>query len=381
MKIFGVGIAGCIALAFFYGNAFAEGIDLGACKLHPAVKVTESYEDNIFQLSNDTRSDYITIVTPGLSLDFKCNGKNTVKAEYNLDIQRYDRYKDGDKENSRFNFTAGLYGYEYFLKLREDYKQVTEATTYEARFSNYDFNDVKAVFGRDKEPDKFSFEAFYENLNYDYADIDSASSYNENIFDITGFYGFLPKTKALIEYKFGKLTYENDEPRSGEENEFLAGVKGELAQKMTGTVKAGYQRRDYKSKEDWNKPVMYADIVYEVSKKTRLDLTLERTAEESTFTAQNFYETAIAGCRLSQEITAKTGAYLNVAFNSDKYPDVSGAAERRKDSLWDAKIGFDTKSRKWFSFGASYEYKNRNSNIHTYDYDDNIASIYAKAAY
>ena len=261
--------------------------------------------------------------------------------------------------------------------MNEEFKQVTDTTTYSQLFTDYSVNDAFFTFGG--EFNKTSFETTYENLNYDYSQIDNVSNYNEHIFDLTGYYNFLPKTKALIEYRFGKLNYSNDATRTGDYNEFLTGVKGELTQKAAGTIKFGYQARDYEGRKDWREPVTYANVVYEISKKTKADLTVERKAEESTYTTENFYETNKILCKLTQELTAKTALSADASYNRDKYPATDIAA--RRDDMWDVKLALDVKTRKWLTWGVRYEFKKRNSSVSVNDYEDNITNTYLKAVY
>jgi hypothetical protein len=357
---------------------YAEGIDMGPCKLYPTINLEERFEDNIFLLPDNEKGDFVTTVTPEILLDFKCSDeKDEVSIAYKYKIQRYDKYKAGNRQNSEFTSKIEFYGPKYFIKAKEKFEQVTEVTSYSEFFNDYNINDALLTLGG--EFNNTSFEVTYENLNYEYSVIDNTDDYNEHILDLTGYYNFFPKTKALVEYSFGKLNYTNDATRTGDYNEFLTGIKGELTQKATGTVKVGYQARDYESRKNWNEPVTYINVVYNISEKTKADLTVERKAEESTYTSENFYETNKIGCGLTQELTAKTSFSMDATYNRDKYPATDIAA--RRDDIWDVKLALDVKTRKWLTWGTSYEFNKRNSSVSTNDYKDNIANIYLKTVY
>jgi len=360
-------------------TAYAEGFDLGICKLYPMIKTEERHEDNIFELSNDSESDLINTTTPGFILDFKTSGENIFKVEYDCDFIRYKKHNTGNRENSKLNTVFQLKGGEFFLKLNENYEQRTEVSTYSNIFNNYNFNDANMTLGADF--NKLSFEAVYHNLIYDYSAIDSKDTHDENLYDLTGYYRFLPKTKALLEYAYGEIKYPNDYIRDGKYNEFLTGVKGDLTEKITGTVKLGYQWRDYKTSQDWKEAVTYTNVAYEISQKTLLDLTLERKPVESTYTTQNFYETNIISAKVSQQFTAKTSVYIKMQQDYDRYPITPEVTSKRIDHTWDAKLGVDMKTRKWLDLGAAYEFKKRSSNDNAYDYENNVTSIYLKATY
>lgn len=363
----------------FCSIAFAEGIDMGPCKLYPILNVEERYEDNIFLLADEEKGDFITTITPEFLLEFKCSGKNIFNIDYKYEILHFDRHNNEDKTNNKFKAAMELYGPEYFLKLREEFKQVTNTATNATYFDDYRLNDAWVTVGADF--NNVSFETTYQNLDYDYKIIDSPSNYNEDIFDLTGYYQILPKTKALAEYTFGKMDYENDDTKDAQVNEFLAGIKGELSQKMTGTIKLGYQSRDYDGRKDWKEPVTYSNVLYEISQKTKLDFTFERKAVESTYTTENYYETNAMLCKLTQKLTEKTTASFNVSYSYDEYPVTAGTVAKRQDDIWAAKIALDIDTRRWFNSGISYEFKKRNSNVSSYDYENNITAIYLKAMY
>ena len=363
----------------FCGYAFAEGIDLGPCKLYPVIKTEGRYESNIFQMSSNTKSELVNTVTPEILFKFKLSGDNVFDISYKYEMINFDRYSSDNRRNNKFNANLELYGSSYFFKLKERYDEVTSTYTYAEYFDDYVQNEAFISTGR--EFNDISLELFYKNLDYDYKRVDSLSSRNDHIFDITGFYKILPKTRALAEYSFTKLNYDNDSASSGRANEFLIGLQGELTQKTTGSVKTGYQSRNYDGYTDWNEPVSYANVRYRVSEKTLLDMLIERKAVESTYTTQNFYETDILSCKLAHDVTAKTSAYFKIMYNYDKYPVQTTASARRKDDIWDVALGVDINSRQWFNMGASYEFQKRNSNISSNDYENNITSIYLKAMY
>jgi len=379
MKIFGAGIMAGTGFLFSCGYAFAEGIDLGPCKLYPVIKTEERYEDNIFQMPSNAKSELVNTTTPEILLKFKLSGKNIFDVNYKYEMINFDKYSSDNRRNNKFKAALELYGSSYFFKLKDQYDEITNTYTYAEYFDNYAQNTVFVSIGRDF--NDISFELFYENLDYEYNNIDSVNSRNDHVFDIAGFYNILPKTKALAEYSFTKINYDNSSAKDGMANEFLVGVQGELAQKITGTVKAGYQSRNYDGYTDWKEPVTYANIVYEASEKTLLDAMAERKPLESIDTAQNFYESNIVGFGIRHDVTAKTATYLKLKYNFDRYPATNTDSVRREDDIWNAKIGLDINSRQWLDIGANYEFQKRNSNISSNDYENNITSIYLKAMY
>jgi len=207
MKIFGAGIMAFTGFLCFCGYAFAEGIDLGPCKLYPVIKTEERYEDNIFQMPSNAKSELVNTTTPEILLKFKLSGKNIFDVNYKYEMINFDKYSSDNRRNNKFKAALELYGSSYFFKLKDQYDEITNTYTYAEYFDNYAQNTVFVSIGRDF--NDISFELFYENLDYEYNNIDSVNSRNDHVFDIAGFYNILPKTKALAEYSFTKINYDN----------------------------------------------------------------------------------------------------------------------------------------------------------------------------
>ncbi len=371
--IFASLILGC------YNNVFADGIDMGAFKLYPAIRVNEQFTDNVYLLPSDEQSDYITTIAPELFLEGKCSGNNIFKLNYSYGETYYKKLKINNTKTSNFVSELKIAGSEYYFQIDETYQQLSAPTSYATALSSYSTNDTKLTIGANF--NRLSYTISAEELKYDYKPPFDIDTYSEDIIDIIGYYRFLEKVKALGEYKYGKIDYDLDTNKSGYLNEFLIGLNGELLNKLVGTIKMGYQERHYKGLTDWNNPVLYTDLVYKASYKTSFSIILTRSASESQYTSENFYEYDKETFMITENLTPKTSLNMSVDYEQDRYPLVTGETEKRKDYLLNLRLALDAKMRKWLISGISYEFKKRDSNIRAFDYIANVGTVYIKATY
>ncbi len=369
-----------VSVFCFYCNidiACAEGVDIGPYKLSAAIKLQQRYEDNVFLLADNTVSDWISVITPEILFSGKCTQDRLLSLNYKYEMLIFSQVKEKDKRTHDVDFRLESKGLTYYFKIRENFKQIAGPSSYTADYVDYNLNDAQVTFGADY--NKFSYELGLEDLDYEYQDIDSPNSYNEAIFGLVGYYKFAPKTKALLEYQHGKILYSIDKTKDAAYDELLIGLDGDITAKISGSAKIGFQLREYRAKEDWKKPVVYIDTVYEVSEKTSLDLGIIRSADESAFTQENYYELNKALLGLQQKITKKTTFSFVPSFEYDIYPATS--AIKRKDKIWDITAALDVAARKWLNTGLSYNFKKRDSNVNSDDYQGNITSVYVRAIY
>jgi len=353
-------------------------IELGPCKLEPSIKIEQRYEDNIYLVASDTKDDFVNTITPEIKLEVPF-GNDLFSIGYFADLISYARLEDENKQNNNFYADLSLQGAKFFLKLSEEFNQITEALTYVEDLTDYNKNCATAAFGGNFA--HTGFEVQYENIDYEYQWASNTSDYNEHEFDITATYLVQPKLKALIEYSHGEIQYDDDSTREGDYDELLAGLRGNLTSKLEGAVKLGFQSRKYKSRKDWDEAVLYMDLTQRFSKATKLNFIADRSAKESTFTTENYYERSRLAAYLTQRLTGKTKALLELVYQLHEYPKNDGSSEAREDDIWEFGVGLNWFVREWLEADVSYECRKRLSNIDTYDYRNNVVSVSFKSEF
>jgi len=326
----------------------------------------------------DTEDDFVNIITPEIKIEVPF-GNDLFSLSYWADLISYVSLDDENKQNNNFSADLSLQGAKFLLKLSEQFNQISEPFSYVEDLSDYNKNDASVTLLG--EFPHTGLELQYRNIDYEYQWASNTSDYNEHRFDFAGTYLMLPKLKALLKYSHGELKYDDDFTREGDYDEFLTGVRGNLTSKLEGAIKLGFQSRKYKNRKDWDEAVLYMDLTHKFSEATKLNLIADRSAKESTFTTENYYERSRIITYLTQRITGKTKALLELGYQFHEYPKNDGSEEAREDNIWNFGIGLNWLVREWLEANISYAFRERFSNTDNYDYESNIISASFKSEF
>ncbi len=352
-----------------------ENLHLGRLQINPYLKFKVEYNSNIYLQQNNEKDDFITYFTPGFNLYFPWE-ENFIEFDYHVDLLSFSAYSDENTQRQFISLNSDLkFGRNLTLNFEEKFEKTDEPATSELT-ERQDRTRNLAKVSLAWEGDKLGLEGGFTSIQDDYKNLDELDRY-ENIFSLTGFYRFLPKTQGLVEYKYGDITYDKEtgSHANAEYNQLSLGIKGNITSKLTGLIKGGYQWRDYsRNKKDFDGGVVYSSLIHQLNPRTQTSLFVERGVNESTFSGNNYYEYNQVGLEFQKKLGYKQKLTLNLSYERDDFP-VKVSGQERKDDLWSFKAGWDYSIRKWISLGVSYRYRNRDSSIYGYDYTDNIVAF------
>lgn len=373
----------------FNASLFAEGnMKLGSVEVHPRIGVAEEYDDNIFWEPSNEKQDWITILTPEIRFNLPFYGKrHLLSFDCYADLAWFNEYSSQNYQNYYVTGLLDLNFPEWHLNFKDRFLPLTSDRAdieFTDRVKRKE-NTFNALIG--KEFNKLAFEAGYENywINYDdnaYRDLNRM----DHIGTLTGYVQIFPKTKALLEYNYANMGYYHDDIRNGNYNQIRTGLKGSITEKMTVIGKVGYQARHYDDpgEPDWNHLAAYVDLVEEFTERTVLSLNYTLTAQESTYSINNYYQINRIGAELRQNILTKFVAFIGGSYAEDDYPDVTtegSQTAKREDKLWTATAGLRYNIRDWIYAEAEYDYRDRNSNLDNLKYIDNSVSLSVSAEF
>jgi len=364
----------------------AEGLKMGDAEIIPWGEIRLQYDDNIYLDSDDEKDDFIVTLVPGVSVEWPFSD-NLLKLDYHAEISQYinessqdstSHYLSGDMEVNWRDITFNVYN---------DYKRLyerpsTEDTERTKRTDNA--TGIKAAFQKERLGIQLGYEHFIreyrDNPAYDIYDRD------EDIYSFIVTHQTFSKTKLLFEYDFGQIRYDEDTRSDSDYHQFLIGAIGELTPKTTATIKAGYQTRDYDSEAqtDFDTAVLYADLTHTFSDKDALKLSFTRTAHESTYDVNNYYTVENVTAIYDHYFTPKLLGFINGIYQINSYPretTVGTETQKRKDRYASLGAGFRYYMRKWLTFTLQLEHVDRDSNFDGFDYEQNLATLTAKAVF
>ena len=362
-----------------------SNIHLGNLEINPFVSIEETYDDNIFlEPDNQENEDWITTAKLGADLrmplapareeDFMFKGK------YALDVISFS----DEAAQNRLDHTLEAaidcnFANDFSLKVKDKLLKTgvppnSELTALEERLSN----SAKVVLGYERE--MIGFDAGYQNKRDDYNNLNGLDRY-EHIFTLTAYYQLFPKTSIFGEYNFGSIEYDVTTTNSDSDyNQGRLGLKGELTSKLTGIVKAGYKSSDYDqaAKDDFEGITTYLNLIYELWERSTVKLYGERGAVESSYRTNSYFAMNKIGLKLDYELSDKLFLTTGGSYGLNKYPDQTTEASlsaKRKDRIYNALIGLRYEMKEWVYISGEYEYKQRDSEFSTFDYEDNKVSV------
>ena len=188
------------------------------------------------------------------------------------------------------------------------------------------------------------------------------------------------KTDVFIEYDSADIRYKSDNSE-GIYNQYRFGVKGRITSKISGTIKGGYQNRDYAdSDHKYDNPVFEIDTAANFSESVKLTLKYLLSAEESIITDNAFYKMN----RLDVDLNIKgisgfrfvCGGYLE----KDDFPLADFYVHDRTDYVSHLYVQPGYEWEGWLSVSLKYDFLKRNSDFDENDYSRNLIIFFVSAA-
>jgi len=347
---------------------------MGPWEIHPYINIEETYDDNIYLEDSNEKDDWIITISPGLRINGELR-EHEFAIEYRAEFLDYSDYKSNDTDkhyfggSAKFRFPEG-----WSLNIKENFvKTYDPATSEQTALEDRTRNDVSIILGYDK-TENLNFELGYENITDDYKNLSDLDK-SENVATLTGYYKLFPKTSILLEYAYGDITYDNPTNSNSTYNQVRAGLKGELFNKLSGTIKFGYQERDYEdsAKKDFDGGVLYSSLIYDVSRRTQLEFNGKVGVTESSYTSNNYYDFYEFGLAAVHELTGKWKISLDMSYGENDYPveTTETITAKREDEIFAQKVGLDYQLNEWVGTKLEYQHKERASNHTAFDYKDN----------
>lgn len=349
------------------------------------------YNDNLFLNESNERSDTIFILSPGVELNVGQRANANLNIYYREDFYLYD--KNSRLDTNTTNVFLESFWNQSRLDLRFDasYEELIQTTPDIVRL-NSNINDLV-----EREQTRANLRGEYEiseltsasaGIGYSKLDFKSPGFSDREIITIplNAYYSVTPLVDLSIGYRFrdadvsDQTAYTfNGTPipsrsRSDyQDHYFNIGARGELAPKLMGEARAGYQYRDIKDGGSKDTLSFSADVSHFTTANTTLLVGLFRD-----------FDISVEG-----ESTTRTGGNLGVRHTFSHL--ISGSAgahyyERsynggRKDKTIDVHVGATYSPITYLDLSATYVFRHNDSNIKQVEFDNNIFSVSAALRY
>ncbi|TAN40915.1 MAG: porin [Nitrospirae bacterium] len=373
--------------------------------IHPFLTVSEYYTDNVFFTRDDKKTDFITVISPGIWIAIpRMSDKAPAMATSNLTA--------GGSASTRF-LTRYPGHYQTFLLYRADIerysKNHSENTTSHNLEGGFQYNfrgglsvDVADQYSQTHNPrgtgqffelDKFRANFFGTSLSYEAGDrmllrLDYSNyriHYTEvrndfrdrtdNAMSAFVFYKIRPRLALFGQYEYVNVDYDETFLPDSREHHIFGGLRWDITEKTKGSVKAGYAIKEPKGSKKTSDLTYEAILEHRLTSRTSLRVNASRKYGESdVVSAGNFTVSDSFGAGISQRFTPKLTARADLSYARDKYQNdliLGSQTGRLRDQYYKGGLGLEYAFREWLSFDLGYTYSKRDSNFTLFDYVNN----------
>ncbi len=404
----------CLALSAFCGAALAQldnpdlprrtglkvsefGIKAGDIRLHGALKSSEELETNIFLTPSKDKIDGITMLKPSVGIEIPFL-RNMISADYEVGAFMYGHYNSQNHIDQQARGLIELNLTDYKIKVKNTFQQYTDRASDEnSRRITHGDNTFRASVGA--QFDKLGFELGYTNLLETYGSSDDlifqSVSYGDrdrdrNIVDGTISYRFLPKTTAFLESDLGFIHYYNSSiPPDSIFLDTYLGLKGRLTNKILINLKAGFRYQNYGSSDIYADkfyfgPIAKGGLDFSITKDDILNLSVEKLLYESLYANMNYFDDNILGLKYTHKFNEKMLFTAYSSYQLNLYPGATnerGLIAKRYDNYYNFGFLGRYDIRRWLSAELRYDFTQKSSRFHIYDYTDHRVSLSGTAGF
>lgn len=365
-----------LIFALWTSPAFcADWMQWGRYRLHTELSLKGAYSDNIFRSPDDEQSDFLTVVSPELSIDAALAPKNYISLHYVGDFEfhsEYDNFKTAHNlgeltwnwltpRGSRFKVGGNIKD-----TADQPYSETGRAKDY-LLYRAFAHTDLKVGAFTD-----LGFKYNFDSRRYDDT-IDQIDDYNRHTGAVNLVYGYFSQIPLLLEYRFTDQKNQTFDQfsRNFKTNSVFVGARWRGAPRLNGTLRFGYYRSDLEADEfgDSTGFAMDTDLSYRFSDITFFTLTAFRYLNSTTRAERqtgNYYVSEGGTFSIKHHYWERIILTADFRYSRDDYQDTN-----RLDNYY--RFGARAKYlfRDWLSLSLRYRYRRRDSNLAAVDYNEN----------
>ena len=349
-------------------------IQKGPVALKPQFELTETYDDNVTYREEDKEADFKTVFSPGLTFQWGDLTLNYLELTYFYDRVVYIDLADLNADQHRVSFVSHFEKRRFTLEGRDEYQHlvsplgggisiggqsVARDLWDDVYHLGYELSDKTAIY----------FEPYHSTVNYE----EGVNLYDS--FTLKGTVGFeykaFSRTSFFGEIYYGRTKHDvNTEllaqyPTAEYVGSFV-GARGNFTEKLTGSVKGGYEYRWYRNDpEDLNAPVFEISLTERFTENTVLNLIYSRRVYESVQFVRSSYTASTVAASLLQNIGAdgRLRARLDASYLSTAYEDNPAyIVGEREDQIVNTRLTFTYDIKLWLRAFGSYNFEYLESN-------------------
>jgi len=372
---------------------------------HPYLSVAGEWTDNLYNLNDNKKSNFLTRVSPGIWLavprskviPVTITPHNTSAGGLQQQLKEHsgtDRYQvyalggvdflnysedsdlnsvDGNVEGlARYNMPSGL-----SLQILDRFSKGHDR--FEAGVANLvdplqEFNSNIVMGTIDWQmTEKIRAKADLSNfdLNYDDA-INDFLDRADNVLDLYGYYDYSEKTSFFVQYSLMDVSYDTA-PRDNQQDYIYGGIKWDTTEKLSLMFKAGYQQKEYDravtDESDYDGLAFDLQSTYRFKEKAEVVLNLYQKNEETDSAVALDKEVLGGNLGYTQQYTEKITGRFDLTYEDADYRQL--VLQDRDDTRFVARPAIQYLFKEWLMGELAYSYDTRSSSDDLFDYDTN----------
>lgn len=373
---------------------------------HPFLSVIEYYSDNVFNNDRNKKSDFVTIISPGIWLSIPHVREKLLNIEtsnispggftisrqkyeffkryqtylfYNADIERFSRFESGNTTSHKlegffqYNTPGGLSAeiVDQFIKSHDAW-----GTGLSTKLDKFKTNLINFVLSYNLS-ERFKLRTEYSNFYVDYdASRNNFRDRVDNVISGYIFYRIKPKTSLFFEYEMMDINYDKDIISNSKEHHYYTGIEWNITAKSSGSIKAGYGIKDFSSSlKDSNNFIFEIKLDHKFTPKTSLILRATRRTEETNIYPTYYIMSNTIEAEYLQRIRSKILLYLALSYAREDYRGkvlYNNIVSKIKDDYYRGAVALQYEFREWLKADFGYIFNKRNSSLKDFDYTTNI---------
>lgn len=385
--------------------------------VHPFLSVGTYYTSNVFNASDNERSDTALVVSPGIWLALPASRQQLVEVETmntapgGLDVSRFkveterrfqayglyrgefqenQHYQEAETEDHRvealvlYRLRGGL-SFEVLNIFQNDHDDFSTGDSEARQLDTFRSNLLNPIISYQVSPKtRLQLDYSWYVLDYDSARREFRDREDHTISGYV-FYQFAPKTSAFLDYEYITVDYDESGQSDNHQNRFYGGLEWRVTDKSLGRLKMGYGKKEFEGsgEDDRDFFALEGQLHHRFSRKTAIALKASRHAGETDVQGTQDVLTHNVRVGLTHLLTAKLTGKVSLGYAKDDYDGTitaDGKTGEREDDKYRAEIALGFAPNRWLNFSTGYVYKERDSNFNTRDYEDHQVFLHATAA-
>ncbi len=380
-----------------------ENLFGGGGYLHPYISVTARYSDNVYRTPDNTRSDWATIISPGIWVAVPARRQSLVSITtstttpaglalflerpeafsryqlygmYGADMESYQEYseldntKHGGEVFGQYNFRGGLSlnAYDKYLDSEDPIR-----TGDSSSIDKFKSNLIGLVADYDI-TQKVGVRVDYNNYALDYDEkFNALRNRTDDALSFYGIYYYSPKTSLFVEYRYTDIERDTYTLLDSVQHSERLGFIYKSSEKTTMISKVGSVQKDFDNTtiDSANGLDFELQMAHAFTQKTSIRAVAQYTPNETAVSTASHQDLTNFLLNYTQLITDKLTGTVMLGYTINDYIPLAGQQER-EDKIYSISPGLQYALQEWLQAGAGYSFIKRESTDPSAAYDENL---------